>query len=496
MQHAMLQIYVSNLVSKSRTLKKDNLPAMRRINTIHFIGIGGAGMGGIAEVLLHLGYQITGSDINKGAMTERLSKAGANVFIGHREENVEQADVVVVSSAIDESNPEIICAKEKHIPIVRRAEMLAELMRFRQGIAVAGTHGKTTTTSLVASIFAKAELDPTFVIGGLLNSAGTNAKLGSGQYLIAEADESDASFLHLNPMISIITNIEADHMDTYQGDFENMKDTYIEFIHNLPFYGLAVACIDDSVVRELLPRFSRKYVSYGESQDADYRLINFSQSASCSAFEVVLPNGEALAITLNLPGKHNALNATAAIAVAFEEGVSESAIKAALKEFEGIGRRFQHYGEFNNEVGNVMLVDDYGHHPSEVAATIKAAKQGWPDKRLVMAYQPHRFTRTRDLYEEFVDVLSQVDELLLLEVYAAGEEPIVGADSKSLCRSLRQRGKEPRYIATPNELFTALADAVKDNDLVLTQGAGNIGQLVKQIAETEMNITKLKQVAQ
>ena len=477
-------------------MKKDNLPAMRRINTIHFIGIGGAGMGGIAEVLLHLGYSITGSDINRGAMTERLSAAGATVFIGHREENVENADVVVVSSAIDDSNPEITCAKEKHIPIVRRAEMLAELMRFRQGIAVAGTHGKTTTTSLVASIFAKAELDPTFVIGGLLNSAGTNAKLGCGQYLIAEADESDASFLHLNPMISVITNIEADHMDTYQGDFENMKDTYIEFIHNLPFYGLAVACVDDPVVRELLPRFSRKFVSYGESEDADYQLIKFSQSASRSTFEVVLPNGESLEITLNLPGKHNALNATAAIAVAFEEGIDESAIKTALKEFEGIGRRFQHYGEFNNEVGSVMLVDDYGHHPSEVAATIKAAKQGWPDKRLVMAYQPHRFTRTRDLYEEFVDVLSQVDELLLLEVYAAGEEPIIGADSKSLCRSIRQRGKEPRYVATPNELFTALADAVKDNDLVLTQGAGNIGQLVKQIAETEMNITKLKQVAQ
>ena len=316
-------------------MKKDNLPAMRRINTIHFIGIGGAGMGGIAEVLLHLGYSITGSDINRGAMTERLTKAGAKVFIGHQEKNVENADVVVVSSAIDETNPEIICAKEKHIPIVRRAEMLAELMRFRQGIAVAGTHGKTTTTSLVASIFAKAELDPTFVIGGLLNSAGTNAKLGSGQYLIAEADESDASFLHLNPMISIITNIEADHMDTYQGDFENMKDTYIEFIHNLPFYGLAVACIDDPVVRELLPRFSRKYVSYGESEDADYQLLNFSQTASSSAFDVVLPNGESLAITLNLPGKHNALNATAAIAVAYEEGVDESAIKTALREFEG-----------------------------------------------------------------------------------------------------------------------------------------------------------------
>lgn len=494
MQRNKLQTTVFNLVSKRRRLKKDNLPAMRRINTIHFIGIGGAGMGGIAEVLLHLGYQITGSDINQGAMTQRLSKAGATVFIGHQESNVQKADVVVVSSAIDNSNPEIIYATENHIPIVRRAEMLAELMRFRQGIAIAGTHGKTTTTSLIASIFAKAELDPTFVIGGLLNSAGTNAKLGSGRYLIAEADESDASFLHLSPMISVITNIEADHMDTYQGDFENMKDTYIEFIHNLPFYGLAVACIDDPVVRELLPKFARKYVSYGESDDADFRLEKFSQSASHSHFEVVLPNQERLEITLNLPGKHNALNATAAIAVAFEEGVDETAIKAALKEFEGIGRRFQHYGEFNVEAGNVMLVDDYGHHPSEVAATIKAAKQGWPDKRLVMAYQPHRYTRTRDLYEEFVDVLSQVDELLLLEVYSAGEEPIVGADSKSLCRSLRQRGKEPRYIATHEELFTALADTMQDNDLILTQGAGNIGQLVKAIAATGLESSKLKQV--
>jgi UDP-N-acetylmuramate--alanine ligase len=294
----------------------------------------------------------------------------------------------------------------------------------------------------------------------------------------------------------VITNIEADHMDTYQGDFENMKDTYIEFIHNLPFYGLAVACVDDPVVRELLPRFSRKYVLYGESQDADFRLTNFSQTANSSQFEVILPNGDAFAVTLNLPGKHNALNATAAIAVACEEGVEHDAIQSALEQFEGIGRRFQHYGEFETQAGNVMLVDDYGHHPSEVAATIKAAKEGWPDKRLVMAYQPHRFTRTRDLYEEFIDVLSQVDELLLLEVYAAGEEPIVGADSKSLCRSLRQRGKEPRYIASPDELFSELANVLQNNDLVLTQGAGNIGQLVKQIAQTNLDIHKLKQVKQ
>ena len=469
---------------------------LAKTELIHFVGIGGIGMSGLALIMKGKGFKVQGSDIANNKNIERLRKEKIKVFIGHKKQNIEKGTILVISSAIKKNNPELVVAKKKQLPIYKRGEMLANIVSLTKNIVVVGSHGKTTTTSLVASIFAKAELDPTFVIGGLLNSAGTNAKLGSGQYLIAEADESDASFLHLNPMISIITNIEADHMDTYQGDFENMKDTYIEFIHNLPFYGLAVACIDDPVVRELLPRFSRKYVSYGESEDADYQLLNFSQTASSSAFDVVLPNRESLAITLNLPGKHNALNATAAIAVAYEEGVDESAIKAALREFEGIGRRFQHYGEFSNEAGSVMLVDDYGHHPSEVAATIKAAKQGWPDKRLVMAYQPHRFTRTRDLYEEFVDVLNQVDELLLLEVYAAGEEPIVGADSKSLCRSLRQRGKEPRYIASPQELFPALAEVLKDNDLVLTQGAGNIGQLVKQIAETEMNITKLKQVAQ
>lgn len=470
-----------------------SLTAMRRIKNIHFIGIGGAGMGGIAEVLLHLGYTITGSDIAEGAMTKRLASKGARVFIGHQSENVEDASVVVVSSAINYANPEIIRAQEKQIPIVRRAEMLAELMRFRQGIAIAGTHGKTTTTSLIASVFAKAELDPTFVIGGLLNSAGTNAKLGSGRYLIAEADESDASFLHLNPMISVITNIEADHMDTYQGDFEKMKDTYIEFVHNLPFYGLVVACVDDPVVRELLPRFGRKYVRYGESSDADYQLCDFSQTANSCSFTVRYGDNT-LAVTLNLPGKHNALNATAAIAVAKEEGISDSAIIDALVEFEGIGRRFQHYGEFDSQVGTVMLVDDYGHHPSEVAATIRAAKAGWPERRLVMAYQPHRYTRTRDLYEEFVEVLSQVDCLLLLEVYPAGEEPIVGADSKSLCRSLRQRGLEPRYIASPSDLAENLAEVLQGGDLVLTQGAGNIGQLVKTLAATELDIEKLKQV--
>ncbi|GAP74662.1 UDP-N-acetylmuramate--L-alanine ligase [Pseudoalteromonas sp. THAF3] len=470
-------------------------PAMRRVETIHFIGIGGAGMGGIAEVLAYEGYRITGSDIAQSAMTERLIKVGAEVFIGHDQNNVKDASVVVVSSAIDEQNPEIIAARSARIPIVRRAEMLAELMRFRHGIAIAGTHGKTTTTSLVASIFAEAKLDPTFIIGGLLNSAGSNAKVGDSRYLIAEADESDASFLHLQPMVSVITNVEEDHMDTYDGSLEKMKDTYVDFIHNLPFYGLAVVCIDSEVAKELIPRFSRQVTTYGEHCDADYRLTDFSQNASTCSFTVLSKQGERLDVTLNMPGKHNALNATAAIAVAKDEGISDSAILSALQKFEGIGRRFQHYGEFTNERGKVMLIDDYGHHPSEVAATIKAARDGWSQKRLVMIYQPHRYSRTRDLYEDFVKVLSDVDQLILLDVYAAGEEPIVGADSKSLCRSLRQRGKEPLHVADHNELARVLATTLADDDLVITQGAGNIGQLVKKLAATELQINQLEQVS-
>ncbi|NOU51832.1 UDP-N-acetylmuramate--L-alanine ligase [Pseudoalteromonas sp. JBTF-M23] len=466
---------------------------MRRINTIHFIGIGGAGMGGIAEVLAYEGYRITGSDIANNAMTERLLKAGAEVFIGHHENNIKDANVVVVSSAIDEQNPEIKAAKAARIPIVRRAEMLAELMRFRHGIAIAGTHGKTTTTSLIASIFAQAQQDPTFVIGGLLNSAGTNARLGTGDILIAEADESDASFLHLQPMVSVITNIEADHMDTYEGDFEKMKDTYVDFIHNLPFYGLAVVCIDSQVAADLIPRFARPTITYGESQHADYRMQDFKQTVNSSEFTVVTKKGESIVVKLNMPGKHNALNATAAIAVAKDHNIDNTAILAALEQFEGIGRRFQHYGEFENERGKVMLVDDYGHHPSEVAVTIQAARAGWPDKRLVMIYQPHRYTRTRDLYEDFVKVLSEVDQLILLDVYSAGEAPIVGADSKSLCRSLRQRGIEPIHVGDHSELSMVLAEAMQDNDLVITQGAGNIGQIVKQLAASKMSLAALQQ---
>jgi len=480
---------------KESTKKENNTrPAMRRIDTIHFVGIGGAGMCGIAEVLAFEGYRITGSDIAHSAMTERLIQVGAEVFIGHDENNVKDASVVVVSSAINEQNPEIKAAKAARIPIVRRAEMLAELMRFRHGIAVAGTHGKTTTTSLIASIYAQAGLDPTFIIGGLLNSAGSNAKVGKSDFLIAEADESDASFLHLQPMVSVITNIEEDHMDTYGGSLEKMKDTYVDFIHNLPFYGLAVVCIDSEVAAELIPRFGRPVITYGESAEADYRMLDFSQTANTCSFNVVNKQGESLAVTLNMPGKHNALNATAAIAVAKDQNIANHAILEALTKFEGVGRRFQHYGTFENERGSVMLVDDYGHHPSEVAATIAAVREGWPDKRLVMVYQPHRYSRTRDLYEEFVKVLADVDQLLLLDVYSAGEEPIVGADSKSLCRSLRQRGKEPLHIASSSELAGVLADTLQDNDLVLTQGAGNIGQLVKKLAATNLSVEQLKQV--
>lgn len=466
---------------------------MRRVERIHFVGIGGAGMGGIAEVLLNEGYKVSGSDLGPNAVVERLTGLGATVYFGHDAANIAGASVVVVSSAIKTDNPEIKAALEQRIPVVRRAQMLAELMRYRHGIAIAGTHGKTTTTSLVSSIFAEAGLDPTFVIGGLLNSAGTNARLGTGHYLIAEADESDASFLHLQPMAAIITNIEADHMETYQGDFDKMKTTYLEFCHNLPFYGAVVACIDDPVLRELMPQIGRTVITYGFSDDADYRISDFSQSGTETVFSVTDPSGQSRRIELNLAGRHNALNATAAFAMAQDEGVPEVAILAALKKFEGIGRRFQQYGEFDTGRGKVLLVDDYGHHPSEVAATVAAARNAWPGRRLVMAYQPHRFTRTRDLYEDFAKVLSTVDSLLLLEVYSAGEAPIVGADSRSLCRSIRARGQlDPIYVATPQDLPAALADVLQDGDVLLTQGAGNIGGLAKQLAKQQLNIEQLK----
>ncbi|MCG8497958.1 UDP-N-acetylmuramate--L-alanine ligase [Alteromonas sp. 07-89-2] len=458
-------------------------PQMRRVKNIFFIGIGGAGMGGIAEVLLNEGYAIAGSDIQEGPMTQRLSELGADVKIGHRAENVEGMDVIVVSSAINEQNPEIIVAREKRIPIIRRAEMLAELMRFRHGIAVAGTHGKTTTTSLISTIFAEAEYDPTFVIGGLLNSAGTNARLGKSRYLIAEADESDASFLHLQPMVSVVTNIEADHMDTYGGDFSKVKDTFVDFLSNLPFYGQAIVCGDDANIQEIRPRIGRSILTYGFESHNDYRAENVSLSFGKANFTVIRPEREPLDITLNLTGNHNVLNALAAIAVATDEGVDDDAIIRALASFGGIGRRFEQLGTFTTSKGEVCLVDDYGHHPTEVRATIAAARANWPDKRLVMVYQPHRFTRTRDLYEDFVEVLSSVDALLLLDVYAASEQPIEGADSKALCRSIRQRGQiEPVYVGDKDALPAILANIMQDGDIVMTQGAGNIGQIAKLLA--------------
>ncbi|WP_223270399.1 UDP-N-acetylmuramate--L-alanine ligase [Colwellia sp. C1TZA3] len=456
---------------------------MRRVKTIHFVGIGGAGMGGIAEVLLNEGYQITGSDIGENQVVKRLRSLGAKITLGHHQDNVNGASVIVVSTAINAENPELLAAHQQRIPVVRRAEMLAELMRFRHGIAIAGTHGKTTTTSLIASIFAQANLDPTFVIGGLLNSAGTNARLGSSRYLIAEADESDASFLHLQPMVSVITNIDEDHMETYQGDFEKLKDTYIEFLHNLPFYGLAVVCLDNPVVREILPRIGRQVITYGFCQDADVRATHYQQSAGISSFVVERKDHVPLAISVNLPGEHNVLNALAGVAVAIDEGVADNAIQQALQNFAGIGRRFEQLPSLRTEQGEMMLIDDYGHHPTEVKATIAAMRNGWPEKRLVMVFQPHRYSRTRDLYEDFVEVLSEVDCLFLLDVYGAGEAAIANADSKSLARSIRQRGQiEPTYVSDSDKLAELMAAQLRDNDMVITQGAGNIGAIASNLA--------------
>ncbi|NQZ80279.1 MAG: UDP-N-acetylmuramate--L-alanine ligase [Colwellia sp.] len=476
---------MNKLTNKQAMNNKTNsrTPEMRRVKRIHFVGIGGAGMGGIAEVLLNEGYEITGSDIGENQVVKRLTTLGAKITIGHHQDNIEGASVIVYSTAITFENPELKRAAELRIPIVRRAEMLAELMRFRHGIAIAGTHGKTTTTSLIASIFGEADLDPTFVIGGLLNSAGTNARLGSSRYLIAEADESDASFLHLQPMVSVITNIDEDHMETYQNDFEKLKDTYIEFLHNLPFYGLAVVCIDNPVVRELLPRIARQVITYGFADDADVQATGFKQDGAMSTFTVKRAEQKPLELSVNLPGHHNVLNALAAIAVAGDEGIEDKAISSALGNFAGIGRRFEQLADLKTKAGNMLLVDDYGHHPREVQATIAAMRNGWSDKRLVMIFQPHRYSRTRDLFEDFVEVLSEVDCLFLLDVYSAGEAPIATADSKSLARSIRLRGQvEPIYVSDTNKLAELLSAQLQDGDMVITQGAGNIGTIAKSLS--------------
>ena len=463
---------------------RDIIPEMRRVKQIHFIGIGGAGMCGIAEILLNEGYHISGSDIAESAVTQRLACAGAKVFIGHKAENITGASVVVISSAIRDDNPEVVAAKEARIPVIQRAQMLAELMRFRHGIAVAGTHGKTTTTAMVSMIYAEAGLDPTFVNGGLVKSVGTNAHLGRSRYLIAEADESDASFLHLQPMISIVTNIEPDHMDTYHGDFDEMKQTYVNFLHNLPFYGLAVLCADDADLMSLVPQVGRQVITYGFSENADYRIEDYQQTGFQGHYTVICPSGERIDVLLNVPGRHNALNATAALAVAKEEGIKNEAILAALADFQGAGRRFDQLGQFIRPNGKVMLVDDYGHHPTEVGVTIQAARQGWENKRIVMIFQPHRYSRTRDLFDDFVQVLSQVDALIMLDVYPAGEAPIVGADSKALCRSVRNLGKvDPILVSDTTQLGDVLDQIIQDGDLILAQGAGSVSKLSRQLVE-------------
>lgn len=462
---------------------------MGRTKHVHFVGIGGVGMAGIAEVLLSEGYTISGSDLADNALTKRLRSVGATIHLGHNADYIQHADVVVRSSAVDADNAELMAARQLHIPIVPRAEMLGELMRFRYGIAIAGTHGKTTTTSLVTSILAEEGVDPTFVIGGRLNSAGSNARLGKGHYLVAEADESDASFLYLKPMISVVTNIDADHMGTYHNDFSELRRAFIEFLHRLPFYGLAVLCVDDLVVREILPEVSRPLLTYGFDKGADFRATSIVQKGTQTRFVVERPQGCAsLTVTLNLPGKHNVLNALAAIAVATELKISDQAIMRALENFAGIGRRFQILGDFPiKQGGNVTLIDDYGHHPREIAATLQAARESWPERRLVMVYQPHRYTRTRDLFNDFCEVLSLPDALVLLDVYSAGEAPIPGADGKTLAQSIRERGGvDPVFIERHATLADTLGNVLQPGDVLLMQGAGNIGALASHLAATQL----------
>ena len=454
-----------------------------KVRHIHFVGIGGSGMSGIAEVLANLGYQVSGSDLAENSATKRLASLGAKIAIKHKAQNVNGADAVVVSSAVQSDNPEVIAAREQRIPVVPRALMLAELMRLKQGVAIAGTHGKTTTTSLVASVLAEGGLDPTFVIGGRLNAAGSNARLGAGDFIVVEADESDASFLHLQPVIAVVTNIDADHMDTYQQDFARLKQAFVQFLQNLPFYGAAVLCADDVHVRAILPEVTKPVLTYGTNEgtgaDAMFRAEAITHDGGRMRFRAVRKDAKPLDVVLNLPGRHNVLNALAAIAVGTEIGVKDEAIQKALKEFHGVGRRFQNYGEIG---GKFTLIDDYGHHPAEMAATIEAARGAFPGRRIVLAFQPHRYSRTRDLFEDFVRVLSSVDVLLLAEVYAAGEAPIVAADGRSLARALRVAGKvEPVFVEDIAEMPEAIRRAAVERDVVITMGAGSIGGVPAQL---------------
>ncbi len=458
---------------------------MRRVNRIHFVGIGGSGMGGIAEVLLNLGYEVQGSDLRSGPVVRRLESLGARVMLGHSAAHLAGVDVVVVSSAVPADNPEVVEAQKRRIPVVKRAEMLAELMRFRFGIAVAGTHGKTTTTSLVASVLAEAGLDPTFVIGGRLNSANTHARLGTGRFLVAEADESDASFMHLQPMLAVVTNVEADHMGTYGGDIEKLRQTFVDFLHNLPFYGLAIVCIDDPGVAALLERIPRAVLTYGFSEHADLRAAAFRQEGRVSRFTVTRPGGAApLEVALNLAGRHNVQNALAAIAVAQELEVEDEPLLRALANFGGIDRRMQELGELAAGDGVALLVDDYGHHPTELERTLEAIRGAWPGRRVVVAFQPHRYSRTRDLMDDFARVLADTEALLLCEVYAAGEESVPNADGRALARAIRSRGKvEPVFVESVEKLPEALAAVLRDGDLLVTFGAGSIGGMAARLPE-------------
>lgn len=467
---------------------------MRKINNIHLVGIGGVGMGGIAEVLINLGYVVQGSDLKESAITRRLAGLGAEIFIGHRGENIGNADVVVVSSAIDPENPEIILAREQRKPIVRRAEMLAELMRFRYAIAVSGTHGKTTTTSLVASILAEAGEDPTFLIGGRLKSADTNGRLGAGHYLVAEADESDASFIHLQPMMAVVTNIDDDHLSTYGGDVDRLRQSFVEFLHNLPFYGVAVICADDPGVRAIQPLLKRATLTYGFDAGADIRASEIETDGATCDFRVARPgNGELLNIKLKLPGRHNVLNALAAIAVAHELELDDSAVQRALTEFQGIDRRMQIIGEVRTSAGQVLFIDDYGHHPTEIAATLQAVRDSWPGRRIVVVFQPHRYSRTRQLLDDFAEVLSSTELLFIAEVYAAGEDPIVGADGRSICRAIRTRGRvEPVFVPDLDQLPELLNGILAGGDVVLTLGAGDIGAMAAGLPGTMMKLASLR----
>lgn len=456
-----------------------------KVKHIHFVGIGGSGMSGIAEVLLNLGYTISGSDLSSNAASQRLASLGAEVKIGHSAEHIDGADAVVTSTAVKADNPEVLAARARHIPIVPRALMLAELMRLKSGIAIAGTHGKTTTTSLVASVLAEGGLDPTFVIGGRLTSAGANAKLGSGDFIVAEADESDASFLNLLPVIEVITNIDADHMETYGHDFARLKQAFIEFTQRLPFYGVAVLCLDDANLRDIMPSISKPIVTYGFHEEAEVRAVNASASGGKMHFTVVQKGYPEMQVSLNQPGMHNVQNACAAIAIAREVGVDDAATQKALSEFNGVGRRFTRYGEIAlKNGGSFALVDDYGHHPVEMAATLAAARGAYPERRLVLAFQPHRYTRTRDLFEDFVKVISSADAVALAEVYAAGEQPILAADGRALTRALRVQGKvEPVFVEDINDMPDSLLHMLKDGDVLIVMGAGSISAVPGKLAQ-------------